>query len=993
MTRHALIVVAGLWFVVAALPASAQTTASTPGLRGLGVDEMFDGPSVIVPALDRLRAQAGTRPPAFVRLIVTWSTVRDAVASARWQELDARLAQYERVTVPVVLSVADSPVRESDGAAFATAMRGLATHARGRVAAYQFDVADPSFDPAAAAFVLKLAAVQVRAADPRALTVQMSLGVDDVARQSALYARDVAPYVDIAAFAARDGRAAPAPPMGAVVQNADPSATTIVTGVPLDATPSTAAQQWIRSALADLAGRFRTATFVGSVDAVLAVLTAESQVRDLFSADVVALDDASVSLSVTTTDGSRVAVGHQLFYNLSTLSTYFACWDTPESPVRVSLQDAIGRRPTLRDPIDRLTTPLAFTYDATTKLLRFDVARAGHARVIDLNYGAAPVYIAHEDVGALATLSVAEVISREQQTRAVQAARLHAYVANARMEMHFRPTSTDAFQVVTENRFFADADTVEWDELSFSVNGTKWGPNRPAFPLLQAEKVLSLPLDLQFTTDYAYRLDGMSTVNGRRCYVVAFDPIRPSPALYAGRVWIDAETFQRLKINTIQARGAAPVISSEETIDFGQVGPQAAEPPSVSAGAGPVVLPIHVTTKQIWLVAGQNLLVEKEVRYSGFEIDPADFVARRAAARASDHVMFRDTDRGLRYLARQGSDRVVSDRVAMSSKAMAMGATIDPSYSYPLPMFGIDYLNFHFGSPNTQLALLFAGVLALGNIQTPHLGKLPLDASVDFFGIAVPSNDIVIDAGGERTHERVLNIPGNTGANIGWQFTPFQKLKANYQFRYDFYFHDTTTDPDFVLPQNTLTHGVGAGYEYKRRGYLVNVTGSAYHRASSAPWGEPDALVAARPDYRRYAVTLAKDYFVTTFQTVHVGAGWYGGRNLDRFSMYQFGLFDEVRMHGVPSAGIRMPELALVRGSYSFNVFEQYRLDLFLDQAYGRLLGDQSRRRSITGTGVAVNFKAPWNTMFKVDVGKSFLPATLAKSGSVVLQFLMLKPL
>jgi hypothetical protein len=982
MTRTATVGAALLWLLAAAWPAGAQTTNSPPALRGLGVDETLEGPSILVPALDRLGTAAGARPPAFVRLMVGWSVVRDAVASASWQSLDTRLATYARVSLPVILSVTDSPVRESDAAAFAAAMRALATHARGRVAAYQFEVADPSFDAAAAAFVLKLAAVQIRAADPQALTVQMSVGAADVVRQNDLYGRDVAPYVDVAAVAASGRDAALSPALAAAVQNADPSATTMVTGVTLEPVPALAAQQWIRTALAELAGRSRAATFVGSVEAVAAVLAAENQLRDLFSADVVAMDDASVSLAVTAADGQRVTVGHQLFYNVSTLSTYFACWDTPASAVQVSLQDAIGRRPTLRDPIDRLTTPLAFTYDATLKVLRFEVTGAGYARVVDLNYGAAAVYVAHADVDAAASLSVAEIISREQQTRASQAARFHAYIASARMEMHFRPTSTDAFQVVTDNRFFADTDTVEWDELSFSVNGTKWGPNRPAFPLLQAEKVLSLPLDLQFTADYAYRLDGMSTVDGRRCYVVAFDPIRASPSLYAGRVWIDAETFQRLRINTIQSRGTAPVISSEETVDLGRVNAQ-----------GSIFLPVHVTTKQIWLVAGQNLLVEKEVRYSAFEIDPADFLSRRAAARASDHVMFRDTDQGLRYLARQGSDRVVSDRITMSSKAMAIGATIDPSYSYPLPMFGIDYLNFHFGSPNSQLALLFAGVLALGNIQTPHLGTLPLDASVDFFGIAVPSNDLVVDAGGERTRERVLNIPGNTGANIGWQFTPFQKLKANYQFRYDFYFHDTTTDPDFVLPRNTLTHGIGAGYEYKRRGYLLNVTASAYHRTSSAPWGEPGALAAPRPDYRRYAVTVAKDYFVTTFQTVHVGAGWYGGRNLDRFSMYQFGLFDEVRMHGVPSAGIRMPELALVRGSYSFNVFEQYRLDLFLDQAYGTLLGDEARKRSMTGTGVAVNFKAPWNTMFKIDVGKSFLPAPLAASGSVVVQVMVLKPL
>ncbi|MEO8483483.1 MAG: hypothetical protein ABI634_14820 [Acidobacteriota bacterium] len=984
MTRLAIAGVLLLGVLMPAPSASAQTPTATSVLRGLGVDEPLAGPAILAPALDRLGNGADTRPAAFVRLILSWSDVQDLIASGNWQRFDARLLEYARRTVPVLLSVADSPVRESDGEAFATAMRAVASHARGRIAAYQFDVANRDFDPAAAAFVLKLAAVQVRAADPRAWTVQMSVAADDTARQSSLYARDVAPYVDIAAFGSNGRDAALSPTLTAIVQSADPSATTMVTGVPLDAVPAAAAAKWVKTALAELAGRSRTATFTGSADVIEAVLTAENQLRDLFSADVVALDDASVALALTTTAGDRVAVGHQLFYNLSTLSTYLACWDTPESDVRVSLQDALGRRPTLRDPIDRVTMPLVFAYEASTKVLSFSIPRAGHARVIDLNYGAAQVYVARAEVGAVAALSVAEVISREQQTRAVQTARFRSYIANARMEMHFRPTSTDAFQVVTENRFFADAGAVEWDELSFSVNGTKWGPDRPAFPLLQAEKVLSLPLDLQFTTDYSYRLDGMATIDGRRSYVVTFEPIRSSPTLYAGRVWIDAETFQRLRINTIQARGKAPVISSEETIDFAQV----ADP-----ARGPVFLPVHVTTKQIWLVAGQNLLVEKEVRYSAFEIEPQDFGMRRAAAHASDHVMFRDTDQGLRYLARQGTGRVVSDRVTMSSKAMAMGATIDPSYSYPLPMFGIDYLNFAFPGPDSQLALLFAGVLALGNIQTPHLGTLPLDASVDFFGIAVPSNDIVVDAGGERKAERVLNIPGNIGANIGWQFTPFQKLKANYQFHYDFYFHDTTTDPDLILPRNTLTHGIGAGYEYKRRGYLVNVTGGAYHRTSSAPWGEPDALVAPRPDYRRYAATVAKDFFITTFQTLHVGAGWYGGRNLDRFSMYQFGLFDEVRMHGVPSAGIKMRDLTLLRGSYSFNVFEQYRLDLFLDQAFGSLLGDEARRRSITGTGVAVNFKAPWNTMFKVDVGKSFLPAPVAKSGSVVLQFLVLKPL
>ena len=41
-----------------------------------------------------------------------------------------------------------------------------------------------------------------------------------------------------------------------------------------------------------------------------------------------------------------------------------------------------------------------------------------------------------------------------------------------------------------------------------------------------------------------------------------------------------------------------------------------------------------------------------------------------------------------------------------------------------------------------------------------------------------------------------------------------------------------------------------------------------------------------------------------------VNAAYFGGRDLDRYSTHQFGLFDDTRIHGVPSAGVRYDELA-----------------------------------------------------------------------------------
>ena len=80
------------------------------------------------------------------------------------------------------------------------------------------------------------------------------------------------------------------------------------------------------------------------------------------------------------------------------------------------------------------------------------------------------------------------------------------------------------YDVVTDNRYYVAGDGIEWEELSFSVNGSKWGADRPPFPLLQAEKVLSLPLQLRFGDDYRYRLEGTERVGEYDCYVVRFDP-------------------------------------------------------------------------------------------------------------------------------------------------------------------------------------------------------------------------------------------------------------------------------------------------------------------------------------------------------------------------------------------------------------------------------------------------------------------------------------
>jgi hypothetical protein len=398
------------------------------------------------------------------------------------------------------------------------------------------------------------------------------------------------------------------------------------------------------------------------------------------------------------------------------------------------------------------------------------------------------------------------------------------------------------------------------------------------------------------------------------------------------------------------------------------------------------------------LIAGRNLLVEKSVRFEDVRVNDADFEEERTAARSSDRIMFRETDRGLRYYVKQGERRVISDHTTESAKAMAMGVTVDPSYAFPLPIFGINYLDFDFGGPNSQLAILFAGVLAAGNVQRSKLGSTPFDASVDFFGIAVPSSDRIYDASAEHEGERVLTWPLSTGFNVGWQYTPFQKLMAQYQFRFDGFVRDTTTSEDFAVPSSTVTNGLGASWEYRRGGYSLLLNGTRFRRATWSAWGapSPDGTLpdtAGQRSYTKYGASLSRDFYFNVFHKIHLNGAWFSGSDLDRFSKYQFGLFDDTRIHGVPASGVRFGDLAMARGSYSLNIFEQYRLDLFLERAWGRDRSIDGSWQPIVGLGVAVNFRAPKNTMLRADFGRSLLPARYQTVGSYNLQILILKPL
>jgi hypothetical protein len=746
----------------------------------------------------------------------------------------------------------------------------------------------------------------------------------------------------------------------------------------------------VRDALATLGTTTVASAWTGRAEAVLDAARALAAVAELLANPIEVLDPQAVDLRLTA--GGEDASGRvtaRVLFDQKTFATYVVYHgSSPPPTIDVALRLPIEGVPAVLDVVEgRKSAAVGYQRDAESMRSQATVPLTGRPMIVNFSEGATELFAERTAASAERLLSIDEIVARHRQYQARLDEVVQNYHAAARMEQHFRPSLTDpGYDVVTENTYFVSDDGVEFEELSFSVNGSKWGADRPAFPLLQAEKVLSLPLELRLSADYRYTLAGTDRVGDVDCYRVRFEPTRDDQALYRGTVWIDRRTFARVRVQAVQTRTAAPIVSNEEIHTY--------EPVTTIEGV-PITLLTRLTARQIVLIAGRNLLLEKAATFTDFHVNAGDFDERRQAARAGERIMYRDTDRGLRYFIKEGSQRVISERATTRARAMAMGVLVDPSFGYPLPIFGLNILDFEFrGRPDTQFALLFAGVLAAGNLQRPRLGGTPLDASLDYFAIAPPASDRLYVGGGEREDERLLTWPLSAGLNLGWQYTPFQKATLQYQFRFDGYVRDRTTSETFVVPSSTTTHGVGGAWEYKRGGYSVAANATWFARSQWKPWGPADAPVVDPPrTYVKYAVHLSRDFYLDVVQKVHLNASYFGGRDLDRFSRYQFGLFDDTRIHGVPASGVRFDRLGMIRGSYSFNLFEQYRLDLFAEQAWGQDRAVDLSWRPLTGLGAAVNVRAPWNTILRVDAGKSVLPVVYRDVGSFVMQVMLLKPL
>jgi len=605
----------------------------------------------------------------------------------------------------------------------------------------------------------------------------------------------------------------------------------------------------------------------------------------------------------------------------------------------------------------------------TARTLTLDLSKGPLAVVLQPAARAGGETKAAVEVGAVRGLTAEEIVARERAWDAGQRERAGSFIADMKASLRFRIGEVnETFDLTILGPFYfrrGQPPDWEWDE--FYLNGVKWkGRTLPKLPILQPEKVTTLPLDIRLSEDYDYALHGEDTIAGRRAYHIHFVPKSTTgeKPIYRGSVWIDKETFALLRRDSVQLNLKGETLSNVQSEFYRPV-----------PGFPDVFLPLEIKGEQVFSTAGRTTAIERDVVMQSIRVNPPDFDERIAAAHASQAQMIRDTEKGMRYLvpdpAKPGT-RIVEETISKKSTFGLLGAFYDDSLDYPIPLLGIQHFNFDLWGTGKQLSVFFAGALLTANYTDPSLGGSRFDLGADVFAVAFASGDVSYRNGKEVPAEKLKHLPAVFQLNVGHPLGPYLKASLGIFTKWDNFQRDKDTGPNFITPVDTFTDGADVKLVGNLSGFNAIASGSFYRRRRWEFWGDPAApeFESNQKEYWKYSLSLSKDRYFSGFRKLHLGLSYQGGSNLDRFSKYEFGTFSGNPVRGYKSGSLRTESAFVANVSYGLNIEDLIRFEGFYDQALLKDKRSGFNNTYFSGAGLLASFNGPWqNSILRGEIG------------------------
>lgn len=566
------------------------------------------------------------------------------------------------------------------------------------------------------------------------------------------------------------------------------------------------------------------------------------------------------------------------------------------------------------------------------------------------------------------------IIARHQAVQKFQNIFLEHYARKAQVDYHFKlPGGTGSLDVTFMNTFFYEKGIgARWVQNQLLLNGVAWKGKLPELPIIEPEKVNTLPLALTLGRDYSYKYVKDEAIEGHNCYVIEFFPLPTAKgSLYSGRIWIDKKTYAKIRMSVSQTNLKPPMVSSEETDYYD---------PIIGQDGKKYWLLSHVKGQQIFSMGGKNVAAERVITFGKPEVNKASFHSKVEKAKASDKLILQETDKGLRYLVKQkDGTRKIRMNQKSSRLLAAAGFYYDSSLDFPLPLAGFNYFNYDWKKTGTQINMLVAG--AVNTLTVSKVNLLPkVDGSLNAILFTIPMKDLYYPSGVEDKSQRVKILRENGYASLGWRFNQFSKLSLNLGTAYYGFSRDSKTSDLFRLPEDHFDTSVGLSSDFLWKGFSLSASYNGHHRSSWKRWGLPGSHrnFDRFKDYSLWDLSLGKTFYLPYFQKIGTSVRWMDGRDLDRFSKYQFTYMGPHSLSGFAGSGVRFDRGAIASVIYQFNIEKVVRFGARVDHARVQPRRETDIWQNHTGIALNAGMVGPWKTYWTLDVGyavKSDIPA------------------
>jgi hypothetical protein len=215
---------------------------------------------------------------------------------------------------------------------------------------------------------------------------------------------------------------------------------------------------------------------------------------------------------------------------------------------------------------------------------------------------------------------------------------------------------------------------------------------------------------------------------------------------------------------------------------------------------------------------------------------------------------------------------------------------------------------------------------------------------------------------------------------LGWRFSELSKLKFDLEAEYHRFGKTSHTSWLFRLPQDHFDLDASLTYTFAWRGLSLSTSYEQHRRSAWEPWGLPGEHedAAKLKDYALWNAAISKSFYLRAFQKISTGVTWLDGRDLDRFSRFQFAYMGKQSLDGFAGSGIRFDRGAIASVGYEFNVANVVRFAVRAEQARVQPVKDVAPWQNHTGASLQGSVAGPWKTYWTLDAGyavKSDVPA------------------